>query len=267
MPKRIAIAIDGPAASGKSTLAQALAEKLDYIYFDTGAMYRTLAWHCLQNQVDVGDAKAVGMACRKWKATLECVDGHVHLLVNGYYPAKEIRTGETSAAVPHVAAVPKVREWMKATQRDCVRFGNLVMEGRDIVKAGTLAEFSAAAERPSFMHAEHGAVLDVTMYPAWKYDGYKWGMSVNQAACIGCTKCIQACPVDAIIGDTHGKFAARDAKIPLFRFGFPNFDRVNLHREPLVGYQGVLNMMSTICNKFIDIVDETCDDRHFEMMR
>jgi nitrogenase molybdenum-iron protein beta chain len=74
-------------------------------------------------------------------------------------------------------------------------------------------------------------------------------------------------PVDAMIGDTHGKFAARDAKIPLFRFGFPNFDRVNLHRSPLIGYQGVINMLSTICNKFIDITDETCDDRHFEMMR
>jgi len=74
-------------------------------------------------------------------------------------------------------------------------------------------------------------------------------------------------PVDAIIGDTHGKFIARDAKIPLFRFGFPIFDRVNLHRYPLIGYQGVINMVSTICNKFIDIVDETCDDRHFEMMR
>lgn len=74
-------------------------------------------------------------------------------------------------------------------------------------------------------------------------------------------------PVDAIIGDTHGKFVARDVKIPLFRFGFPIFDRVNLHRVPLVGYQGVLNMLSTICNKFIDITDETCDDRNFEMMR
>jgi nitrogenase molybdenum-iron protein beta chain len=74
-------------------------------------------------------------------------------------------------------------------------------------------------------------------------------------------------PVEAIIGDTHGKFMARDAKIPLFRFGFPIFDRVNLHRYPLIGYQGVINMVSTICNKFIEIVDETCDDRHFEMMR
>jgi nitrogenase molybdenum-iron protein beta chain len=74
-------------------------------------------------------------------------------------------------------------------------------------------------------------------------------------------------PVDGIIGDTHGKFAARDAKVPLFRFGFPIFDRVNLHRVPLVGYQGVMNMLSTICNKFIDITDETCEERQFEMMR
>ena len=74
-------------------------------------------------------------------------------------------------------------------------------------------------------------------------------------------------PVDAMIGDTHGKFAARDAKIPLFRFGFPIFDRVNKHRSPLVGYQGVINMVTEICNKFIDIKDETCEDRFFEMMR
>jgi nitrogenase molybdenum-iron protein beta chain len=74
-------------------------------------------------------------------------------------------------------------------------------------------------------------------------------------------------PVDGIIGDTHAKFIARDAKVPLFRFGFPIFDRVNLHRRPLVGYQGVINMVSEICNKFIDIKDETCDDRFFEMMR
>ena len=74
-------------------------------------------------------------------------------------------------------------------------------------------------------------------------------------------------PVDAMIGDTHGKFAARDAKIPLFRFGFPVFDRVNMHRSPIIGYQGVIRMVTDICNKFIDIVDDTCDDRHFEMMR
>ncbi len=74
-------------------------------------------------------------------------------------------------------------------------------------------------------------------------------------------------PVDGIIGDTHGKFAARDAGVPLFRFGFPNFDRVNLHRYPLIGYQGAVNMLTLICNKFLDIKDETCEERFFEMMR
>jgi nitrogenase molybdenum-iron protein beta chain len=73
-------------------------------------------------------------------------------------------------------------------------------------------------------------------------------------------------PVNAIIGDTHGKFMARDAKIPLFRFGFPVFDRVNLHRTPIVGYQGALRMLTEICNKFLDIKDSTSEDRLFEMM-
>ena len=60
------------------------------------------------------------------------VDKHVRLLVDGYFPEKEIRTAEVSAAVPHVAAIPKVREWMKQKQRECIKFGDLVMEGRDI---------------------------------------------------------------------------------------------------------------------------------------
>jgi cytidylate kinase len=128
----IVIAIDGTSASGKSTNAKLVAKALGFVYVDTGAMYRTLAWYCLKQRIDVQDEKAVGAVCRKWKTSLECVDGHVRLLVDGYFPEKEIRTAETSAAVPHVAAVPKVRDWMKKTQRECIRFGNLVMEGRDI---------------------------------------------------------------------------------------------------------------------------------------
>jgi cytidylate kinase len=128
----IVIAIDGTSASGKSTNAKLVAKAIGFVYVDTGAMYRTLAWHCLKNRIDVHDAKAVAVACRRWKTSLECVGSHVHLLVEGYYPTKEIRTAETSAAVSQVAAVPKVRDWMKKTQRDCIKFGNLVMEGRDI---------------------------------------------------------------------------------------------------------------------------------------
>jgi cytidylate kinase len=128
----IVIAIDGTSASGKSTNAKLVAKALGFVYVDTGAMYRTLAWHCLTTGVDVQDARAVANACRRWKTTLTCVDDHVRLLVDAYYPAKEVRSDATSAAVPHVAAVPKVREWMKKKQRECVKFGNLVMEGRDI---------------------------------------------------------------------------------------------------------------------------------------
>jgi nitrogenase molybdenum-iron protein beta chain len=73
-------------------------------------------------------------------------------------------------------------------------------------------------------------------------------------------------PVDAMLGDTHGKFAARDAGIPLFRFGFPVFDRVHRHRIPIVGYQGVINMVTEIANRFLELKDEAADDRHFEMM-
>ncbi len=126
------IAIDGTSASGKSTNARRVARALGFVYVDTGAMYRTLAWYCLRHKIDVQDEKAVSSACRRWKASLECAEGRVHLKVDGYCPVAEIRTAEVSAAVPHVAAVPKVREWMKKRQRDCVEFGNLVMEGRDI---------------------------------------------------------------------------------------------------------------------------------------
>jgi cytidylate kinase len=132
----IVIAIDGTSASGKSTNAKLVARAFNCVYVDTGAMYRTLAWYCLKHGIDVQDAKAVAAACRKWKTILECfqINGlrTTRLLVDGYFPENEIRTAEISVAVPHVAAVPKVREWMVKRQRECIRFGDLVMEGRDI---------------------------------------------------------------------------------------------------------------------------------------
>jgi CMP/dCMP kinase len=128
----VVIAIDGTSASGKSTNSKLIAEALNYVHVDTGAMYRTLAWYCLAQHVDVQNDKAVAAVCRRWHASLKCSNGSAYLAVDGYYPAKEIRTAEVSAAVPHVAAIPKVRDWMKKTQRECIKFGNLVMEGRDI---------------------------------------------------------------------------------------------------------------------------------------
>jgi cytidylate kinase len=132
MKPPIVIAIDGTSASGKSTNSRLVAQALNCVHVDTGAMYRTLAWYCLKHRIDVHDPKAVATACRRWKTALRCIDSQAHLTVQGYYPAQEIRTPEVSAAVAHVAAVPAVRAWMKKKQRECLKFGSLVMEGRDI---------------------------------------------------------------------------------------------------------------------------------------
>src|SRR6202789_3576021 len=110
MKHPIVIAIDGTSASGKSTNAKLVAKALGYVYVDTGAMYRTLAWYCLQKRVDVADEKAVATTCRGWKTKLTCVENNglhaVRLLVDDYFPEKEIRTPDTAAAVALVAAVP-----------------------------------------------------------------------------------------------------------------------------------------------------------------
>jgi cytidylate kinase len=128
----IVIAIDGTSASGKSTNARLVAKALGFVHVDTGAMYRTLGWYCLRHRINVEDTRAVAAACRRWKTSLANVDGHARLFVDGADPGQEIRTSEVSAATSHIASVPKVREWMKKKQRECLQFGSLVMEGRDI---------------------------------------------------------------------------------------------------------------------------------------
>ena len=131
-PDPIVIAIDGPSASGKSTNSKMIATRLGYVYVDTGAMYRTLAWYALQTGTEVTDAAAVEALCRDWPAELVRRSYSIWLEVDGYFPEQEIRSAEVSAVVSHVAQVPFVRDWMKDRQRSCVQFGNLVMEGRDI---------------------------------------------------------------------------------------------------------------------------------------
>jgi cytidylate kinase len=131
----VVVAIDGPGASGKSTVSRAVAGALGFAYVDTGAMYRTLAWHCLKAGVDLKDSKAVASACRRWKTRLfleQTPAVEVALLVDGYRPRDEIRSKDVSAAASDVAVVASVRAWMKSKQRECIQFGNLVMEGRDI---------------------------------------------------------------------------------------------------------------------------------------
>lgn len=129
------VAIDGPGASGKSTVAREVARVLGFIYVDTGAMYRTLAWYCVQAGADLADPKAISATCRRWHTRLHLEDGEppeVVLLVDGYRPKREIRTPAVSRAASDVAVVAGVRAWMKRVQRECARFGSLVVEGRDI---------------------------------------------------------------------------------------------------------------------------------------
>lgn len=135
VPASIIVAIDGPGASGKSTVARAVAHELGFAYVDTGSMYRTLAWYCVGAGVDVTQPKAISAACRKWKTRLHVEEGsppEVVLLVDGYRPRREIRTRHVSKLASDVAVVPAVRQWMRRIQRDCARLGNLVVEGRDI---------------------------------------------------------------------------------------------------------------------------------------
>ncbi len=149
------VAIDGPSASGKGTLARRLAIDLGYLYVDSGAMYRTLAWWSLQNglrcslPMSAVEESAIIRLLRRWKTEVRVIDGEAWLHVNGYFPAQEIRSNPVEAAVPAIAQIGKVRDWMVARQRACTDLGPLVMEGRDI---GT--EVFPLAEVKIFLHAD-----------------------------------------------------------------------------------------------------------------
>lgn len=132
------ITVDGPSASGKGTLSRRLARDLGYIYVDTGAMYRTLAWWALRKGLVLESPlpraveQAVVKLLKKWKAEMRVVDGQAWLHVDRYFPAQEIRSDHVEHAVPVIAQISPVRDWMVARQRECVKLGPLVMEGRDI---------------------------------------------------------------------------------------------------------------------------------------
>src|ERR1035441_2273627 len=98
MKGSVIIAIDGTSASGKSTNARIVAKELGFLHVDTGAMYRTLAWHCLKTKVNFHNPRSVGAICAHWKAALERIDRQVVLVVGGHCPALELRSAAVSAA-------------------------------------------------------------------------------------------------------------------------------------------------------------------------
>ena len=125
----MAVAIDGPAGAGKSTVARALAERLGFRYLDTGAMYRALTWLAMQRGLDLGNAEALAQLARE-QPVLFSEDDRVSIA--GTDVTSSIRETRVDRMVPVVARHPAVREVMRDRQRQLGRDGDVVIEGRDI---------------------------------------------------------------------------------------------------------------------------------------
>ncbi|USG63536.1 (d)CMP kinase [Brevibacillus ruminantium] len=127
------IAIDGPAGAGKSTVAKLVAEQLEYLYIDTGSMYRALAWAVITKQVDVEAEQAVSDLLKQNHITLKRdTDNQQHIFWNDEDVTDRIRTPEVSKFASVVASYAPVREQMLVLQRELAVAGNVVMDGRDI---------------------------------------------------------------------------------------------------------------------------------------
>ncbi len=126
------VAIDGPAGVGKSTVAKLLASKLGYLYLDTGALYRSVAWAVLQKGVDPADAKGVEDLLPTVKLEMQFRNQIPGVVVNGTDVTGDLRTPEVSAAASIVSAIPAVRAWLLPVQRRIAERGSVVAEGRDI---------------------------------------------------------------------------------------------------------------------------------------
>ncbi|WP_270642652.1 (d)CMP kinase [Limosilactobacillus mucosae] len=132
MEKGLQVAIDGPASSGKSTVAKIIAKRFGYVYCDTGAMYRSVTWAALENGIDVSDTKRVIDLARRIKITFEPGQPDQRVFVDGHEVTKDIRTEKIAANVSAVAAIPEVRAQMVEQQRQIAQAGGIVMDGRDI---------------------------------------------------------------------------------------------------------------------------------------
>ena len=130
--KIYSIAIDGPAGSGKSTVAKILSEKLGIVYVDTGAMYRTAAYYCMTNGIDTKDGNAVAAAMEKINMDIKTVDGVQHMILNGEDVTAFIRTAEVGQGASDVGTFVPVRDKLVEMQQKIAEKISVVMDGRDI---------------------------------------------------------------------------------------------------------------------------------------
>lgn len=132
MTKGLQVAIDGPASAGKSTVAKLVAKKFNYVYCDTGAMYRTVTLAALNEGIDVADQSAVAQLAKEIKISFKPGEEEQRVFLNGEEVTRDIRLPKVAANVSAVAAIPAVRTEMTNQQRQIAAAGGIVMDGRDI---------------------------------------------------------------------------------------------------------------------------------------
>jgi CMP/dCMP kinase len=126
------IAIDGPAASGKSSVARALARRLGFAYVNSGVLYRAVTWHILRRRIDIHDTAAIAVTIEQAQIDCDLCAGESRIFINGINPSPHLRDDDVNGAVSLVSSVPRVREILGQKMRDYARAQDVVMEGRDI---------------------------------------------------------------------------------------------------------------------------------------
>ena len=128
----IAVAIDGPAGAGKSTIAKKAAEELGFIYVDTGAIYRAAALACIESHTAIDDAAAVEALLPQLDIRIIFFNGEQHILLNDKDVSESIRSENVSMAASRVSAIPAVRKFLLDLQRNFAKNADVIMDGRDI---------------------------------------------------------------------------------------------------------------------------------------
>ena len=129
---KIAVAVDGPAGAGKSSISKIVAKKLGYLYIDTGAMYRSVTWAVLHNHIDVNNQKAVEALLPELDLTMEASDDSCKVFIAGQAVTDFIRTPQVNNAVSIVASYKGVRQYLVERQRLMAEAGGVILDGRDI---------------------------------------------------------------------------------------------------------------------------------------
>jgi len=132
MEKKLIITVDGPAGSGKSTVSRILAERISYMYLDTGLLYRVVAYKAMQRAISVEDDEALRKLCYGIDISSETDNGNMKVLIDGEDVSDKVRTEEIGMLASSVSTVLAVRDALLLPQRNAGRYGGIVAEGRDM---------------------------------------------------------------------------------------------------------------------------------------